>query len=237
MSTLAFVKRSSPPIVLPCPEEGRSGIARKNRDDFPEWPGSYFELGLIAFNDHTKTGEKRYLDEAKNYFDQAILKGNEQFPEFYLARSATNFLLKDNAAAENDLKKAQQIDENDYAVLCALAFFYEEIDKMDEAEKIHRKIVANFPDNVEAHVNYAWFSLGRNNCVALKHYTEAATLAPNDIERLMDKGVLARKMEKFGDAEEALFLAMELYKKEPNPDADRKRKMYEQLELARARQS
>ena len=189
-------------------------------------------MGLVAFNDYTNDSEKEeYLAEAMSYFNTAIAKGEDKFPVFYIARSAVHFVLGNTDAAENDLKKAQSIDKEDYAVLHASAFFYEGIGKMDESEKMRLKIIELFPNDVDAHVNYAFFCLDRDAQKSLKHYIRATELAPQSVDRWYDKGLLSRLLGKFDDAEEAFQQAIEL-----SQDEDKKREIYTQLELVKQRQ-
>lgn len=152
---------ASPELVYPFREETAEvlqwALMHNN-----SWKTKYY-LGLIYWS-------KGRVDEAKKYFAEC---GNEpDYFAFYLTRDKLNANVPDYDG-EADLKRAWELDKNEWRTYQELSYYYEQQSRFDEAFEWIEKGASKFPDNFVLSYQYA------GNLLIAGKYADALDLLKN----------------------------------------------------------
>jgi len=135
--------------------------------------------GEIAFEEGLAAFEEGNWPVALTKFSET-LKAEPDHAPAHQYRGVTLLKLKQPGEAVKELEKAKALDPKAQDVNLDLGQAYQEIGKLDEAEKAYRDEIKNYPKNAQAHfsLGYALF-MKKMYPECLEHFAEARKLAPD----------------------------------------------------------
>jgi len=135
--------------------------------------------GEIAFEEGLAAFEEGNWPVALTKFSEA-LKAEPDHAPAHQYMGVTLLKLKQPGEAVKELEKAKALDPKAQDVNLDLGQAYQEIGKLDEAEKAYRDEIKNYPKNAQAHfsLGYALF-MKKMYPECLEHFAEARKLAPD----------------------------------------------------------